>query len=76
MKDNIPLEKYYGLCIAEERRKNLEKYEKIFDIDEKIISRTTWFDEEVLGNMMTDFFASRPTEYSKSNKSFSEADLF
>jgi GR25 family glycosyltransferase involved in LPS biosynthesis len=33
MKDNIPLEKYYGLCIAEERRKNLEKYEKIFDIE-------------------------------------------
>jgi ribonucleoside-diphosphate reductase beta chain len=51
-------------------------FEKIFDIDEKIISRTIWFDEEVLGNMMTDFFASRPTEYSKSNKSFSEADLF
>ena len=51
-------------------------FEKIFDINEETISRTTWFDEEVLGNMMTDFFASRPTEYSKSNKSFSEADLF
>ena len=51
-------------------------FEKIFDINEETISRPTWFDEEVLGNMMTDFFASRPTEYSKSNKSFSEADLF
>lgn len=51
-------------------------FKKIFDIDEDLISRTTWFDEEVLGNMMTDFFASRPTEYSKSNKSFSEEDLF
>lgn len=51
-------------------------FEKIFDIDEDLIARTTWFDEEVLGNMMTDFFASRPTEYSKSNKSFSEEDLF
>lgn len=51
-------------------------FEKIFDINAETISRTTWFDEEVLGNMMTDFFASRPTEYSKSNKSFSEADLF
>jgi len=51
-------------------------FKKIFDIDQDLISRTTWFDEEVLGNMMTDFFASRPTEYSKSNKSFSEEDLF
>lgn len=51
-------------------------FKRIFDIDEDLIARTTWFDEEVLGNMMTDFFASRPTEYSKSNKSFSEEDLF
>src|SRR6056300_273598 len=46
-------------------------YKKIFEIDSKILEKTIWFEEEVMGNMMTDFFASRPTEYSKSNKSFS-----
>jgi len=51
-------------------------YKKIFEIDSKILEKTIWFEEEVMGNMMTDFFASRPTEYSKSNKSFSEEDLF
>lgn len=51
-------------------------YKKIFEIDEEIVAKTTWFDEEVLGNSSTDFFHSRPTEYSKANKSFDEDDLF
>lgn len=51
-------------------------YKKIFEVDEKMLEKTVWFDEEVLGNMMSDFFACRPTEYSKSNKSFDEDDLF
>lgn len=51
-------------------------YDKIFDINEEIIKKTVWFDEEVLGNSMTDFFHSRPVDYAKSNQSFSEEDLF
>ena len=51
-------------------------YNKIFEVDAKLLERTIWFDEEVMGNMQTDFFASRPTEYSKSNKSFDADDLF
>lgn len=46
------------------------------DVDEKAIGSTSWFDEELLGNNMTDFFHSRPVEYSKKNQSFSEEDLF
>ena len=46
------------------------------DIDEKAMESTSWFDEELLGNNMTDFFHSRPVEYSKKNQSFSEEDLF
>lgn len=46
------------------------------DIDQELISKTVWFDEELLGNNMTDFFHSRPTEYSKKNQSFGEDDLF
>lgn len=51
-------------------------FKKIFEIDETLISTTMWFDEELLGNNMTDFFHSRPVEYSKKNQSFSEEDLF
>lgn len=46
------------------------------NIDKDMLDKTTWFDEDVLGNTMTDFFSKRPTEYSKKNKSFSESDLF
>lgn len=51
-------------------------FPKAFDIDKKIISSTMWFEEELLGNNMTDFFHSRPVEYSKKNQSFDEDDLF
>jgi ribonucleoside-diphosphate reductase beta chain len=51
-------------------------FSKIFEVDKEIIKKTKWFDEQVLGNNMTDFFHSRPVEYSKNSQSFSEDDLF
>jgi ribonucleoside-diphosphate reductase beta chain len=51
-------------------------FPKAFDVDKEILSSTMWFEEELLGNNMVDFFHSRPTEYSKKNQSFSEDDLF
>jgi ribonucleoside-diphosphate reductase beta chain len=51
-------------------------FPKVFNIDKEILSSSKWFDEELLGNNMTDFFHSRPVEYSKKNQSFSEDDLF
>ena len=51
-------------------------YDKIFATDNEILSKTIWFDEQVLGNNMTDFFHSRPVEYSKKSQSFAEEDLF
>ena len=51
-------------------------FPKAFEIDKEILSSTMWFEEELLGNNMVDFFHSRPTEYSKKNQSFSEDDLF
>lgn len=51
-------------------------YDAIFEVDKEIVSKTLWFDEEVLGNNSSDFFHSRPTEYSKNSQSFSEEDLF
>jgi len=51
-------------------------YREIFEIDKTVLSKTVWFDEQVLGNNMTDFFNSRPVEYSKNSQSFNEDDLF
>ena len=51
-------------------------FKPAFDIDESLLVDTLWFEEELLGNNMTDFFHSRPVEYSKKNQSFSEDDLF
>jgi ribonucleoside-diphosphate reductase beta chain len=50
--------------------------DKVFEIDYDLLSPTEWFDEELLGNNMVDFFHGRPTEYSKKNQSFGEEDLF
>jgi ribonucleoside-diphosphate reductase beta chain len=47
-----------------------------FDTDPKLLKETQWFNEELLGNNMTDFFHSRPVEYSKKSQSFSEDDIF
>lgn len=47
-----------------------------FETNAELLKGTTWFNEELLGNNMTDFFHSRPVEYSKKSQSFSEADLF
>jgi len=52
------------------------KFKKVFDVDKELLKKTKWFEEELLGNNMTDFFHSRPVEYSKKNQSFDESDLF
>lgn len=49
---------------------------KPFEVDSTVLESTMWFEEELLGNNMTDFFHSRPVEYSKKSQSFSEDDLF
>ena len=48
----------------------------VFELDQELVKETAWFDEELHGNNMADFFFSRPTEYSKKNQSFDEDDLF
>jgi ribonucleoside-diphosphate reductase beta chain len=49
---------------------------KPFEIDDELIGKTTWFYEQIHGNNMTDFFHSKPVEYSKKNQSFDEQELF
>lgn len=51
-------------------------FKQPFEVNKELLTDTIWFEEELLGNNMTDFFSSRPVEYSKKNQSFSEEDLF
>lgn len=48
----------------------------LFEVDKKILESTEWFDEQIYGNSMTDFFHSRPVEYNKKDRSFSADQLF
>jgi len=47
-----------------------------FEIDKELLTSTIWFDEQLHGNNMTDFFHSKPVEYSKKNQSFDAEELF
>jgi ribonucleoside-diphosphate reductase beta chain len=51
-------------------------FKKPFETDPELSEKSLWFDEEVYGNNMTDFFHGRPVEYSKKSQSFDEEDLF
>lgn len=48
----------------------------IFHISSKEYSAMLWFEEEVFSNSLDDFFAKRPVEYTKFDKSISANDLF
>jgi ribonucleotide reductase beta subunit family protein with ferritin-like domain len=50
--------------------------EKIFDIDETLLSQTDWFDDEIIGTKHGDFFVKRSINYSKRTKSITSEDLF
>ena len=49
---------------------------KMYEINPDAHRDFEWMNEEVLGNMTTDFFFKRPVEYSKKNRTFSAEELF
>ncbi len=49
---------------------------KIYNITEEQYKPMTWFDEEIYANTMDDFFAKRPVDYTKHDKSITGNDLF
>jgi|SRR5690554_1271019 len=49
---------------------------KIYHISTEQYQPMAWFEEEIFANSLDDFFAKRPTEYTKHDKSISAADLF
>jgi len=50
--------------------------QKVFNISESDYQPMIWFEEEVFANSMDDFFAKRPVDYTKHDKSITANDLF
>ena len=50
--------------------------EKIFFVSEFNYEPMAWFEEEIFANSLDDFFAKRPVEYTKHDKSITADDLF
>lgn len=50
--------------------------EKVFHISPEQYQPMAWFEEEVFANSLDDFFAKRPVDYTKHDKSITADDLF
>ena len=50
--------------------------EKVFDVDQGLVSETEWFDDEIIGTKHGDFFVKRSINYSKKTQSITSDDLF
>lgn len=51
-------------------------FEKIFNVTSDEYKPMKWFEEDVFANELDDFFAKRPTAYTKHDKSITKNDLF
>lgn len=50
--------------------------DEIFDVDQKLVLETEWFDDEIIGTKHGDFFVKRSINYSKRTQSITSDDLF
>ena len=50
--------------------------EKVFDVNQDLVSQTEWFDDEIIGTKHGDFFVKRSINYSKKTQSITSDDLF
>ncbi len=50
--------------------------ERVFDVDQDLVSETEWFDDEIIGTKHGDFFVKRSINYSKKTQSITSDDLF
>lgn len=51
-------------------------FSPVFEIDEELLTNTTWFDLQNNSTTHTDFFAKRSVNYTKFSRSFDEEDMF
>ena len=49
---------------------------KVFEVDQNLVSKTEWFDDEIIGTKHGDFFVKRSINYSKRSQSITSDDLF
>jgi ribonucleoside-diphosphate reductase beta chain len=50
--------------------------DKVFEVDQNLVSETEWFDDEIIGTKHGDFFVKRSINYSKRSQSITNDDLF
>lgn len=50
--------------------------DKVFHVSSEEYQPMAWFEEEIFANSLDDFFAKRPVDYTKHDKSISASDLF
>lgn len=51
-------------------------YNKIFEVDQDLVEKTDWFDDEIVATKHGDFFVKRSINYNKRSKSITSDDLF
>lgn len=51
-------------------------FKPVYNVSSVDYSPMRWFEEEVFANSLDDFFAKRPTDYTKHDKSITASDLF
>lgn len=51
-------------------------YKKVFNVTPEQLKPMLWFEEEVFSNSLDDFFAKRPTEYTKHSKPITGDNIF
>ncbi len=51
-------------------------FDAAFDVDEKLVEETAWFDNEVIATKHVDFFQKRSINYNKRSQSITGNDLF
>lgn len=52
------------------------EYQPVFKISNEEYKPMMWFEEEIYGNTLDDFFSRRPVDYTKHNKSFDEKSIW
>jgi len=48
----------------------------VFELDERLVQESDWFDDEIVGTKHGDFFVKRSVNYNKRSKSITSDDLF
>ena len=51
-------------------------YERLFEVDTELVKENDWFDDEVTGTKLTDFFNKRSVNYTKFSNSITADTLF